>query len=414
MEVARGRADRGPLRVAEAVHHLGDDPLLVDAVRERLAELLIPEPAKLVRGDVGRTALRARAGVHVEDEERGAERGAAPVDDEVALLLGRLEAGVLLACDAVQIRLARLEQGELGLDVLDEQVHDALEIGEAVPLAVRHPVVRVAPQHHPLAGDVALDGEGPRADHRRRVRIDAPDRAERPALDVRLEDVAREDRRAHRADEGRERRRQHHPDGVVVHRRHGHRVLDPLAVLEEAEDERIAGAGRDVLVVDDAIEGELHVVRGERLAVVPGDIAAQGEGPGQPVLRVLPGLGQRRLDLVGQPRRLGQALEEQAEQARGVGVVREREVEGQRLADRRRGDRAARLPDLVLERPGVLPERPDDRLRRIGLALAGLVAVVPAGGEGERRGEQQHEEREEPRARRQLDRHRLPPSPGPD
>ena len=334
--------------------------------------------------DVGRAALRARAGVHVEDEERGAEGRAAPVDDEVALLLlERLEARVLPARDAVQIRLARLEQGELGLDVLNEQVHDAVEIGEAVPLGVRHPVVRVAPQHHPLAGDVALDGERPRADHRARVRIDAPDGAERPVLDVRLEDVARVDRRAHRADEGRERRRQHHPDGVVVHRRDGHRVLDPLPVLQEAEDERVAGARRDVLVVDDAVEGELHVVRGERCAVVPGDVAAQVEGPGQPVLRVLPGLGQRRLDLVGQPRRLGQALEEQAEQARGVGVVREREVEGQRLADRRRGDRAARRPDLVLERLGALLERPDDRLGRVGRIALGLVAVA-AGGEGER------------------------------
>ena len=116
-----------------------------------------------------------------------------------------------------------------------------------------------------------------------------------------------------------------------------------------------AAAGRDVVVVDYAVEGEVYVVGREGLPVVPAHVRTEVECPGQAVVRTLPGLGQHRLHLVGQPGGLGQALEEIAQDTRRRSVVRDGEVESKRLGDRGEGQSAAPFPDGVLETLGVLP-----------------------------------------------------------
>ena len=403
VEVAGGGADRRPLRVAEPVLDLGDDPLLVDAVRHGAAELDVGEPRQLLGGDVGVAALRVRAGVEVEAEEHGAEGRTAPVDGEVACLLLRLEGGVVLAAQSVRIHLAGLELRQLIVDGRDEQLHDALDVGERIAAAVPQPVVGVALEHHALLRHVARDGERARTDDLGGIAVHAPEVVERPRLDVRFEDVPRVDRRAHRTQERRERRRQHELHRVVVDGGHGHRRLLPGAgVVEVAELEGGAVAGGDVVVVDDAVEREVDIACGEWLAVVPTHALAEVEGPRQAVVRVLPGLGQRRLDLVGEPRHLGQSLEQVAEEPRGVGVVREREVERQRLADGGRRHRPARVADVVLEGVGARAQSLDDRLlssrgggrRGCGVGRVGsparAVRVARARGDDER-GERREE-----------------------
>ena len=119
---------------------------------------------------------------------------------------------------------------------------------------------------------------------------------------------------------------------------------------------RRPGRRRYVLVIDYAVKRELHVVGGERLPVVPPHVPAQPERPGEAIVRALPRLGQQRLYLVRQPRRLGKPLEHVAQGSRRVGVVCDSEVERQRLRDRGAGDCPALLADCVLEVGGVLLE----------------------------------------------------------
>ena len=77
----------------------------------------------------------------------------------------------------------------------------------------------------------------------------------------------------------------------------------------EIEEEAVElGAGR-VVGVGDNLPGELHIVGGERRAVVPGDALAQGEGVDQLVLAQRPGLGEVGDRLAVDPRP-GEAAEE--------------------------------------------------------------------------------------------------------
>ena len=150
-------------------------------------------------------------------------------------------------------------------------------------------------------------------------------------------------------------------DGVVVQRGYRHRLLLPFAALlvREAEMERRTAAGRDVMVVDDAVEGEVHVMGGEGLPVVPRNVIAKMEGPRQTVLRALPRLGQRRLHFVGQPGRLGQALEQIPQDTRRRRVVRDGQIEGERLGDGGGRQGAALFSNGVLELLGVLSQLVD-------------------------------------------------------
>ena len=362
MEVPRRRADRRPLRVALAVQHVLDDGVLVDGVGHRAAEVDVAEPGPLLRREVGRARFRVHARVHVERQERGPEGRPPAVDREVPLLLQRLEARVFLPQQPVVVRLSRLERRQLGREVRHDAVVHRLEVGQAGAVGVAQPVVPVAAQRQPRAGDVLLDREGPGPDDLRGVGVEAPGLVERPRVDGRLQDVLRVDRLSHRAQEGGEGHGQRELHRVVVHDGHRHRRLAPLPALRvrEAEREGRAVVARDVVVVDDPVERELDIGRRERLPVVPGDVAAQVERPGEAVGRVLPGLRQRRFHLVRQPRDLGQALEQVAEVGGRSRVVREGQVEGQRLDDRGVGQTAARRADAVLELVGVGLQRRDD------------------------------------------------------
>ena len=106
MEIARSRADGRPLRIAESVLNLLDDRVLVDTVRDSLAELRVPEPLPLPRCEIGLAGVRVTAGVHVECQERCPESGTASVDREVSFLLQRFEDHEFLAQDAMDIRLS--------------------------------------------------------------------------------------------------------------------------------------------------------------------------------------------------------------------------------------------------------------------------------------------------------------------
>ena len=114
-------------------------------------------------------------------------------------------------------------------------------------------------------------------------------------------------------------------DGVVVHLLTGGKL--PF------HHEHVAIIGTHVLVEDHPVEGEHHVVRGERLAVGPLEALAEVEGDGEAVLGDLPGLGQGRLHLIGDGVHLGEA-----------GVKPRSDVRGARL-----------LGDVVVKGLGVIP-----------------------------------------------------------
>ena len=287
--------------------------------------------------------------------ERGPESGAPPVYCEVTSFLKGFKLCELLAQHSVGVRLARQEKGKLGLQVRNDDVNDFVQVRQAVALVVLEPVVRVAPQGHAFSRNVASDGEGAGAYHLRRISIDVPGRCEGAVVHVLLQDMFRIYRRAHGAEERGEGQGENALDRVVVQRRDCHRRLLPLAgcLVQEAELEGRAAAGRDVVVVDDAVEGEVHVVGVEWLPVVPPDFPAQVERPRQAVLRALPGLRQRRLHRVGPPRGLGQAVKEVSQNTGRRGIVGNGEVEGKRFGNSRECQGAARLSDGVLEPLGI-------------------------------------------------------------
>ena len=86
VEVASGRTDGGPLRVAESVQHFADDLVFVYDVGDGLTELCCSGTTLSLLGrDVGSAPVSGlRPGVHVECEERGSERRASSVDGEIS------------------------------------------------------------------------------------------------------------------------------------------------------------------------------------------------------------------------------------------------------------------------------------------------------------------------------------------
>ena len=91
--------------------------------------------------------------------------GAPLVYREVSFLLKRLEPRKLLAQYPMDVRFARQEHGKLVLQLRHDDVDYPVQVRQAVALVVLQPVVRVASHQDVLAGNVALDGEGPRAYH---------------------------------------------------------------------------------------------------------------------------------------------------------------------------------------------------------------------------------------------------------
>ena len=108
-----------------------------------------------------------------------------------------------------------------------------------------------------------------------------------------------------------------------------------------------------------------------RLAVVPRDAGPHAEGPGQPVIRAFPGLGQGRLYFVGEPRCLRQPLKQVAQHRGGACVIGKSQVKRQGLGYGGVRKIAAVAADVILEPVGVLLQPLDD-------LLLGLITIVRA------------------------------------
>ena len=285
------------------------------------------------------------------------------MNGEILVLLQRLKLGVLRAHDAKQVRFTVEKHFQLGLEVWNDDLRNAIQIGQPIAFGVGHPVLIETLKHNSFALRVLADHKGTSSDDLGRIGIDVPDLCERPLVDVGLEDVLREDRLAHRAQERRERDRQDATHCVVVDRSHRHRRFLPFAVVvKQPERERRAVGGWNVLVVDDLVEGELNIRGGEGLTVMPDDIAAQMEGPAQSVSGDIPRFGQVRLRLAGQPGDVGQTLKQIPQYAGRTGIVGQGQVEGQRLGDGGERQRTAVLANVVLEIIGIRAELRDDVL----------------------------------------------------
>ena len=265
-----------------------DHGRLVERVGHRLTEVDVAEPVQLDRVDEG-LACVVRARILVEGQECGAEAGTPAVQREVLLALQWLQQRILLAQHAMEVRGAVAEQRQLRLQVRHHDVHDLVQVRELLAVGIGLPVVRVALEDDALLGRVLADGERAGTDDLGWVGLDVPELGERTRLDGPFENVLGVDGRAHRTQERRERLGQHELDRVIVERRHRHLRRFPLPVIVEiAELEGGTARCVEVVVVDDLVEREVHVVRCEGRAVVPPHIVTQAEHPAQPVIRALP------------------------------------------------------------------------------------------------------------------------------
>ena len=292
-----------PLGIAGVVLDAVDDRVLVYGVGHGLAELIVAEPIQLVRCQIGFVGVRVAARIHVEGQESGAEGRAPLVYGEIPVCLHGFKVGQLLSKDAVGVGLPRQELLKLDIEVWDDDLDDAVEVGEAVAFCALKPVVGVVAQDNLSTGDVALDGEGPGAYDFGGVRVYVPSVGKGPVLDMAIQDVLGVDGCSHGAEEGSEGCGEDALDSVVSKRRYGHGLLFPCAglLVQESEVEGRTAAGRDVMVVDDLVEGEIDVVGGEGRAVVPLDVLAKVKGPGETILGALPGLGECGFHLIGEP-----------------------------------------------------------------------------------------------------------------
>ena len=280
-----------------------------------LAEVGIGEPLQLGRLHECLVVVGVLAAVLVEGQEGGAEIRPLPVQGEVLGGLFRFQHRVLVARDAEDVGLAGLEFEHRGGDVLHHQVDDLIQIGQGIAGVVLLPVMRVLAQHDALADVVPFNGERPRADDLAGVGAHVPSRGEAAVINVFFQNVLGINGGAHRAQERRERHGQGEANGMVVDL--GDLDLSALPLLRGLVDVTDSQArprrGGDIVVVDDALEGEKHVVGRERRAVGPFDALAQEERPHQAVVGRFPALGQIPFHLRGQPRGLGQPLEQVAE-----------------------------------------------------------------------------------------------------
>ncbi len=159
-----------------------------------------------------------------------------------------------------------------------------------------------------------------------------------------VEEVFRE--RPHPAKAGQEdgiRLSQPHRDGVIIdHRDAAHRGRRPVVVLLGALDHqepRHEGAGN--LFLEDAIERELDVGGGQRLAIAEGDVRSQLEGEFPAILGDRPLLRDVRSGLERDRVKLDELPVEHLAAPDIFGLVGEQGVDGVRLAERADDDRAA-------------------------------------------------------------------------
>ena len=187
------------------------------------------------------------------------------VDDDVRILLEGLDKLGRQVDEVVDLAAAqRLDlSGRLG----DEQKLHAIQVRELVAIRVLPPEVRVALEHHTILGQIAFDDESACADGLCLSVFGSAPRDHRVVVShvrqqIRVGGLQREDDR-----------------GVVRSRNVGD-------VGEETH------GGSTQVGVAETVEGELHVLGRERLAVAELDALAKLEGPHQAVGAGLPLLGQ--------------------------------------------------------------------------------------------------------------------------
>ena len=167
----------------------------------------------------------------------------------------------------------------------------ASRYGSGRPSPSRSPEPRIAREHQLLAGHVLLDHERTEAHDLRQRRASTPGIAERAGLERGGQLVPRQNRNRIQHREPRPvRRGQDDDDGGGVEGAD----LDGLAVDQQAR--------RDLaldLRVEQRLEGEDHVGRGERGPVREGHALRAASGPGQAVGRGRPVAGQPGLELAG-------------------------------------------------------------------------------------------------------------------
>ncbi len=250
-----GRRPGGHLR--GALQHVVDDALLVDRVVRGLAHALVGE----------------RAFLGVQDQEPQVRPGLLVDRVAIALELGQRVGRHL----DHQVDAAGQHLGGAGVGVGDRAEDHGLERRLAVP------VVGVLLDHHGLVRTPFDKFEGPGT---RRVAAEIG-----PVL---LDRLGRGDQ-AGRIGEVRQERRV----GRVQGEDDGHVVggLDALDRAEEEAQRERPGVVIGVVLVENAIEVELHRLGVQRAAVVEGHALAQLEGVDGAVVADLPAFGQRGLHL---------------------------------------------------------------------------------------------------------------------
>ena len=243
-------------RLRHAVVDLLDDGALVRRVVERLAHRPFLEPGFAV--------------VEVDVLDRG--RVVEVERDAGQAFRLRVE----LRRDSLEPR--HVDRARLELRVEHREVGDVLEDDA---LQVRRPavVVGVRDEHEVVARDAAPELEGPGADRAPRVELRGV-RVGNALEEVRGDDPGVAPRR----EERRERLLEPHADRRLVRCLHGRDRVE--ADLGEGAELRVRHQ----------LPGELHVTRGEGLAVVPRDALLQPEGVLEPVLRDPTVLDRRDLD----------------------------------------------------------------------------------------------------------------------
>ena len=281
-------------------HHVVDDLLPVDGERQRLAHAHVVERRRL--------GLRPVQAPELIDGLHRA-RDADDLHPAGARLLDRLRT------DAPDRRLAGPHHRETGALLGHEQQRQALELWRA-PVRVGDGLVLDA-----VSGDAPDELPGA-----------AADRLVAEALGAhRLDVLLRHDRAFHEDRPG-EARRELRDDSPGVNA-HGE-IVDDLDPVDRPLERR--GARGDGLRGHDPLEAELHVVRGEGVAVVEALALAEVEGPALAVGRELPALGDAGPD----PALLEVEADQRVPHGRVIVGVR-----GARVHDRVHDLRAQRVQD---------------------------------------------------------------------
>ena len=151
-----------------------DDRVLVDDVSHRPAKLQIAKPVPLLLGQVCLAALGIGSLVLIEGQEGRAEVRTATMNGEVLLVLERFQVGELVTEDTMNVGQTVAEGLEFTIQIRHDDLHDAVEIRQAIAVGVGQPIVGIAAEHYAFTRHVLLDQERTGADDFRRIGVEIP------------------------------------------------------------------------------------------------------------------------------------------------------------------------------------------------------------------------------------------------